>query len=208
MNNQVTFENEMFYSIRDIVKKTNLTHNEIEDRIKQHGLKGQVMLKKIRVYKGNDLQPLFNERKVQYTLLSDATLYPKTLAYKTVGVSADTFDTQYIQVHELKPFKMINKIAYYLGEDINKISDAIDKQKYPIQDITLEDREYPKTELFKALHMSSAYFTKVYETTYGLNPIHTMNGDSKGNTTGRRIMYNGRDVNEITRQILAPYKRG
>lgn len=210
----VTFEDEMYYSLNDIAKLTNLPKDLIQQELKKRNVKYNLMLGKIRVYEGKRVEPIIQsiieqgskqtvEKRRQYKLLEGNRDYNAHQIIKKLNISESMFNTIYLGVNRLKYVKFIEGRPYYKGCAVNRITHQINEGTPPIKPIRVDARTYTKAEILRKLNISIDGFNKTYIQTFQLQPTSI---DTHHAYQGY-IRYDGNEVNNITETILHYYGR-
>lgn len=210
----VTFEDEMYYSLNDIAKLTNLPKDLIQQELKKRNVKYNLMLGKIRVYEGKRVEPIIQsiieqgskqtvEKRRQYPLLEGNLDYNSHQIIKKLNISESMFNTIYLGVNRLKYIKFIEGRPYYKGCAVNRITHQINEGTPPIKPIRVDAQTYTKAEILRKLNISIDGFNKTYIKTFQLQPTSI---DTHHAYQGY-IRYDGNEVNNITETILHYYGR-
>lgn len=209
----VTFEDEMYYSLNDIAKLTDLPKDLIRQELEKRHVKHQIMLSTIRVFKGKDIEPIFYKlvedgrqkttQRQTYPFLDSNQDYTMNDILQQLGMSKMMFERIYLGVNSLPYTYTYYSQTYYRGLAVNKITNQINQSILPIKPIEVESRIYTKAEIVSALSTTINTFNKVYIRVYGLQPIERKKHQGyKG-----YVMYDGAQVNAITKDVLRYYGR-
>ena len=214
MGKTLKFEDDMYYSLNDMYKKTDLPQDLVRQTLIKHNVDYHLMLGKIRVYEGRHIEPLIqsiieqgsketSDKRQRYPHLDGDKDYNIKQATKVLGISEHTFKMVYLGINQLKYIKKIDGEDVYKGRAINKITHHINEGIPPIKPIRVEPRIYHKSEIMSKLGITVHAFNRIYIQTFNLNPTHI---DDHHAYQGY-IQYSGSEVNQITERILSYYGR-